>query len=353
MARRAALASIVLALAGCGSGSDGRPAGRSPATTAAVRDPAALVLLHDGRLVRVSLLRGEVDRVVRIGPRRAGPAWPGQRLAPYRGTVFALGSDRVVALDAATLRRRASHRLDPRVDYAGIVAGRSGTVYAYGNRRTRRGRWQVVVTRVDGSRRQTVIVRAAERLPGVYWGAISADERRLLLSYHGGPDGADWFDVQGRLARCEPPRRRFGPRVNRCLWLGKKHVHGAIAPYGTGFLAATGRSRLIAVDGDGRLTDTWDPRTGDAHLMMFALDADRRRAVVASCEGIEVVDLARDRLRVLPRRRACAETPLALHGDRALLARGRRLVVFDLARRRAVARLTVPAEPLAAVVMGP
>lgn len=318
-----------------------------------MRDPAALVLLHDSRLIRISLRRGEVDRVVALGPRRAGPAMPGQLLAVTRNrrTALALAGSRVVAIDAATLKRRATHRLAPGVQYSGLVVGTSGSIYAYGDRRTRRGRWQVVVTRVGASRR-TMVVRGEEPLRGVFWGAISSDGQRLLLSYHGGPDGADWFGASPRgLERCKPPQRRFASRINRCLWLGRKHVHGAVAPLGKGFLAATGRSRLIAVDGDGRLAGTWDPRTGDAHLMSFALDADRRRAVVASCNGIGVVDLARDRVRVVPRRRSCEEVPLAVHGDRVLLARGRRLAVFDLARRRTVARLTAPATALAAVIV--
>jgi hypothetical protein len=360
MTYRRPVAVAILALAGCLWVSDGQRGLRSSASRApsAVRSPVALVLLDDHRLVRISLRRGAVDRTIDLGPRPTGTGRLGGLLgltSDHR-TAQALVGDRIVAVDAADLTRRATHPLEPGVRYRGLVAGASGTVYAYGDRRTRSGWWQVVVTRVGASRR-TAVVRAAERLPGVYWGAISADERRLLLSYHGGPDGADWFEVSPRgFERCEPPHRRVDLRRHpRCLWSagGGLHVHGAVAPSGTGFLAATGQSRLIALDADGGLAGDWDPRTGDAHLMNFALDGERGRVVVASCEGIGIVELAGGRVRVLPRRRACGETPLAVHGDRVLLARGRRLAIVDLGRGREVSRLTLPAAPIAAVVADP
>jgi hypothetical protein len=356
MVARGALTLAIVALAGCSLGSDERQGERSPGSGAG--GPAALVLLHDNRVVRVSLVRGTVDAEVDLGPRRAGPAQLGQRLGSAGDGVLALVGERIVALDAASLKRRATHRLEPGVRYAGMVVGRSGTMYAYGERRTRRGWWKVVITRVGSSRRTTATVRGAEPLPSVYWGAISADERRFLLSYHGGPDGADWFGVSRRgFERCRPPHRRVDLRRHpRCLWSatgggGRLHVHGAVAPSGEGFLAATGRSRLIEIDGDGRLVRDWDPRTRQTHLMNFVLDAGRERVVVGSCAGIGAVDLASGRMRVVPRREACDETPLAVHGERVLVARGRSLAVVDLARRRTVARLTVPAEPVAAVVV--
>lgn len=383
-----ALAVVVAAAAGAGCliGGDDSRNGDQPRARRAGASPRAFVLLADRRLVRVSLTGGIVESAVRLGaPAEAGSTPDGApsiaRLlasAADGATVFALvrgvadRADRVVVVDARTLRVHARYRLPATVRHTGLLVGASGTFYAYGDRRGADGRgWSVAVTTgnaLTGAGMRMSVVRAAEPLPGVHWGALSRDERRLVLAYHGGVDGADWYRVEhGRFERCRPPRRELSPRgADRCLWNPSArgdHVHGAVAALRDGFLAATGSSRLIVLGRDGQLVRAHDTHAGDLHLMDIAIDTAGLRAVVGACRhgkgapvggGLRELHLGTGAVARTPFAGQCADAPLAIHGERVLLARpgrAKRLAIAHLGRAGDGTIVPGAREPVAGLIV--
>jgi hypothetical protein len=123
----------------------------------------------------------------------------------------------------------------------------------------------------------------------VYGGALSPDERRLILSYHGNDTtGADQFlisagsrvSASGRAERrClgRGPRWPCGPgRVDIPL------VDGAVAAVETGFVGAAAEDGLLRLDRRARVVERM-PAAPDEHLMDFALDGARSLLYVSSC----------------------------------------------------------------------
>jgi hypothetical protein len=348
-----ALLALMVAVAGCMGADDPR----RPSTDACLRPAvgpaggaqrAMVALLSGGRLLRISLPSGaaETRRTLDLGPRVSpaderdafrldAPAGPTLATAEHGRAVVALvrrpasEGDRVAVLDARTLRLRCSHALARGVRYNGLVLGRSGRFYAVGNRSTGiRGRWNAVLTIGDvrtGALQRTRTLRAAAG-PGepaqgakdwyVYWAALSADERRLVVSYHGGDTtGGDWYRVSGRLdlsagaAREQPGRTDIG-------WL-----HGAVEPVGAGFVGTTGRNEVLLLDRRAREIGRMPVRGVGNHLMDFALDPERRRAYFSLCgrrPTINRLDLARDRQERFRSGSFCGR-PLAVHDDRFVL----------------------------------
>ena len=317
------------------------------------------------RLVRVSLPGGAVE-VERALPQQAGrrgaaaartlrlDAAPGRLLATARdGPTIAVlhrdpasARDRIVVIDGQTLRVRCSRPLEGGVRYGGLLLGRS-RVYAYGARRAGRGLWDAVLSVGDlrtGEPLVTRTLREGQPARGsrdwfVYWGALSQDERRLILSYHGSSTtGADRFRVSAegsvsreRLAAGPCGRRPCGPG-----WTDIGRAHGAIAAVGSGFVAATGGDRLLVLDRDGRATGSLPLRSTQTHLMDFAVDHGHPLIYVSGCgrkPAIQRLHLTRGERAPVPSGNLCGR-PLAAHNDRYL--------VLDASR---VDRLGYPVRP--------
>jgi hypothetical protein len=336
-------------LAGClGSGESRRSSGEACLTLGGSRPPsgrpAAVALLAEVE-AKTGKLRGGVNRLLRVSipgggielERRLGPG-SGQRdvdrpnfldvtsgpllaTAPDGKTVLALirtvsGRDSVMVTDAQSLQTRCSHPLEPGIHYSGLLLGRSGMFYAYGAKRVGSRRWDAALTIGDartGDLKGSHTLRQAERGDPaywgknwlVYWGALSADERRLVLSHHGGDTtGADWFRISptfdisaGRMAErcCEDraPRWPCGP--------GRTDVprlHGAVTAVGAGFVGATGTNDLLELDRGGHGIARLRVRENNSHLMDFALDDDHGHFYVSSCARrptIQHFDLERGR----------------------------------------------------------
>jgi hypothetical protein len=377
----AALGVAALALQSDDGAGGGRPA--RPAVIALLGDDidertGRLEGPHATRVMRVSLPGGAILAQRTLGRRFEDPhVGPRQRVVlttlgsllattPDGQTVLALvrqppgGRDFVAELDAASLETRRRHPLPGGVSYDGLRLGRSGRIYAYGVRPDRGGA-APVVTILDAV--GTVIASAA--VPGrtgrdwrMHWAAIAPDERRLVLSYHGGnTTGADWVDPsRDALHRC-PSRRRS----RACAF----EVHGAVEPFGRGFLATTG-DRVIELGRDGRVIRRLRLRPRNIHLMDFALDTARERLYLSSCGRrpvIQRLDLARDRLETLPSGRYCG-APLAVGAGFLVLAGARvdsagytaggpaGLRLIDLARPGAGVPVPLAGRPLDAVVVG-
>jgi hypothetical protein len=310
------------------------------------------------RLLRISLPGGEVQRERTLGrrlPNRAGDtrdpirttaaAGPLLATAPDTTAVVALvrepapGRDRVAVIDAASLETRCSYPLETGVRYSGVLLGPSGRLYAVGNKRAGGARrWDAVLTIVDmetGAVAASQTLREAERGRWTGWGtdwfayrgALSADERRLILSYHGGDtSGADAFRISpgSRISasgRAERRCRGRGPR-----WPcgpGRADIpfmHGAVAPVETGFVGTAGERGLLRLDRRARVVGGM-PVLPQDHLMDFALSDSRSLLYVSSCgrrPAIQRVDLAQNRQQTLPSGRFCGR-PLAVHRDRFLV----------------------------------
>jgi hypothetical protein len=198
------------------------------------------------------------------------------------------------------------------VRYRGIAVGSSGRIYAYGYREGSDPQKvaAVLTTLPPGGRprpvTETVRPPNSDWLP--YWGTVAPDERHVVLSYHGSDTtGADWLDAAGnRLRRCPSVRGGF-------VCVGE--VHGAVAPYGAGFLATDG-SGMLEVDWNGRI-DRLPVKPQNVHLMDFALDGSRGLVYVSSCGSrptIQRLDLAEMQVTAVP----CG-LPLAVYEDRFLV----------------------------------
>jgi hypothetical protein len=352
-----------------GQGSAGRCLRAADASPAASTRPAVVAMLGDelvrgfegpyvNRLLRISLPGGEVQRERTLGrrlPNRAidkrdsfrinAAAGPLLATTPDNRAVVALvrepapGHDRVEVIDAESLETRCSYPLEEGVRYSGLLLGRSGRLFAFGNKRAGGSRrWDGVLTIVD---METDAVAASQTLRkaergkwrgwGTDWfayaGALSADERRLILSYHGrDTTGADLFRISpgsrvSASGRAERRCRGRGPR-----WpcgpgrADIPRVHGAVAAVKTGFVSATGEWGLLRLDRRGRVVGRMPVATGD-HLMDFAVDGARPPLYISSCgrrPAIQRLDLARNRRQTLPSGRFCG-WPLAVHRDRFLV----------------------------------
>lgn len=270
----------------------------------------------------------------------------------------------MAVVDARTLRERSRFALKPEIHYrALVVEAGAGRLYVFGNRPGRvvdtvnRLREEAAVaTSVDLSSgtRSTVTVREAdERSWFVYWGALSADGKRLVVSYHGGcnPEyvqrctgGADWLDIAGEgLVRC-PAQAYPSTGCNG-------QVHGMVEPYGDGFLAARGLPAVAVLDRDLRELRRVNTRLR-THLMDFAHD-DEVLYALGDCgkgTGLRAVPIDGGASRRLG--------PPSLCGERIAVARRalvvantgrlkpRAVTVVELATGRVIRRLGLRSAPL-------
>jgi len=185
-----------------------------------------------------------------------------------RSTLYALvrgeGQGKIGSLfkiDARTGAVVRQLRLVDRAIYRGLALGpRTGAPYLFGNRVT--GDKEVVALRIDRELR-AVRARWTVRRRGSGWvvfeGAISPDEGRLFVSYHGSStQGVDWIGLGAGAGRCG------GQQSNRaCI-----RSHGGIEPLGSRLLAATGSPVILDVHLQGRVVRRrLDTRLTGNHLI--------------------------------------------------------------------------------------
>ncbi len=369
----------------------------APRATATVRDRGvtghvavggeiAFTLLADFRLVAVRLGDGEVIAEASLASWSRSPGAAGQVMAlgPDGRRLFVLVAGEsgdpglVVAVDVGTATVEAIHPLPREIAYRGLAAGSlTGRLYLFGNRPERGGpppspgpprfgtpAADVVVTVLDpasGAVEATWTAREADgRDWRVYQGAVSGDERQIVVSYHG-PDttGIDRFDVAARARMpCEGEERPG----RGCIG-----AHGGFRLTDDGLLAATGTGVILEYDREGRMRRGWDTGLDRTHLMEFAVD-DRagRLYAVGSCgyvAGFSAVALAGGGVpagltaagewqwRVPPAPplvtadESCGER-LAAGRETLIVASEGALLFIDTRTGQAVRRVATPAEPL-------
>jgi hypothetical protein len=275
-------------------------------------------LLADRQLLVVSASTGTVETRLTLGSKSPVPD-VGRFLALSRDgeTLYVLvpwtpaTRQSVMAVDPAGVRIRARFRLPRGVAYRSLVAGsKTGRLYAFGNRPAAKNTptpATAVVTVLDATSGAVLSTWDVRKANGRFWwvldAAVSDDERRLYVSYHGGcsesdvcTTGADWLDiVDDRARRCGGQRYPYSGCLGR--------VHGSVAIYEDGVVAATGEGPIIQIDGRGRITRAWKSRIPRNHLMQFALD--RKRGLlyaIGSCGyrgGLSRIDVKSGRSRVV------------------------------------------------------
>lgn len=322
----------------------------APAAAGKARASSAYVLLADNVLLRLELPEGRVAGRRALGPKPASRFADGRHaiaLDRAHTRLFLLVSgaggrrDSIVVADPRTLAVRARFLLERGVSYRGVLLAHSrGLLYAYGSRKgrfvdpeTKFGEYAAVVTvlrAADGRILARWTVRAANRLEWwTYWAALSADERRLILTYHGSnTTGGDVLTLSGTgFAPCTPTGRAFAR--SGCA----NDVHGMAEPYGEGFVAATGGTRVVVLDARGEVLRR--VRTGlQTHHMDFALSGTGRLFGIGPCGkigGLWAVDLeAGTNVRLRPARgshRLCGSRVVA-GGGTLLVATGGAVVPF-------------------------
>lgn len=271
---------------------------RAPAR-GVISDVPVYALLADNQLLAVRADSG-VLVARRLAPTPPPATWRfvGHDLVFSRdgATLYALApgfpgtDDRVAVVDAPTAAVRSTFSLPGQGVYRGLALGPvTDRVYVFG---TRDG--SAIVTVLDPQTGRILDDWVARPLDGpswdVYQGAVSADERRIYLSYHGEKTtGIDWFalDANG-LHRCTPPRPVFPS--SGCI-----PTHGGFVLHGNGLLAATGTNVVLDVGPDGMVRRAFDTKLNGNHLMEFTVDAASNRLyAVGSCGyagGLSSVDL--------------------------------------------------------------
>jgi DNA-binding beta-propeller fold protein YncE len=229
----------------------------------------AIALLADGTILAIDVASGSIlaDHVRSDGPRSELKVG---RLAHVPGTdrVFAMLPDGtaaslLAAFDLRTLLLQIVGRL-PADQYPGLAVGpRTGRIYAFGSV----GSTVLVIDPADGQ----ILRRYSDGSDRtVFSGAVSADERRIYVSYHGNASGVHGFD----LADGASGTWRHAISIES---------HGHFAVVGDTILAATGDQALTHLDRTGRPLGSVPTHLHGNHLMEFALDAKRRIFAVGSC----------------------------------------------------------------------
>ena len=176
----------------------------------------------------------------------------------------------MATVDTGTGQPLGSFRLDDGIAYRSLAVGPStGHVYVFGDRGG-----EALVTIVDAEHWTELATWTAHPADGhdwrIYAGAVSQDETRLYLSYHG-PDttGIDWFEVTADgLQRCPASQ-----------WANAGCIggHGGFTLVGDHLLAATGLPVIVEVNAAGTITAGYDTRLEGNHLMEFAVDRAAER----------------------------------------------------------------------------
>jgi hypothetical protein len=282
----------------------------------AAEDPAIFALLADNSLVKVSPVNGRVKS--RISLRPSSPV-VGRYLAPSKDgkTLFALvargrdGTSEVAVIDVTTTRVRDRYALPKWIAFRSLVAGpETGHLYLFGNRPGKKitcpdletcREQDVVVVVLDPDSGRVLRNRTVREADGkawtVYRSAVSPDESRLFVSYHGDTQGVDWITITPEsLKRCQ----KQGAYQNQ----GCIPAHSGVEAYGDRILVTPGDSPWIEErTREGELVRKWDTKQEGNHMLDLALDArEGRLYALGSCGyrgGLSRIDLKTNEVKVL------------------------------------------------------
>lgn len=290
----------------------------------AARGGAIFALLSNNDLLEISPENGRlVEHKVSLRPSYAGRVFPGQHLALSNDgrTLFVLalnellgGSSRLIAVDAATLKPEKGYSLPEGIAVRSLAVGpKTGKIYLLGNRQGKKFRCaddatcrtqDAVVSVLDPSTSRMLQSETVRRAEGrirdwlVFSGAVSPDERRLFVSYHGtSTSGVDWIDItSGGLERCS----KRSPTGEGCV----PSAHGGVQAYHDGALVTAGGTQIEEIGREGEVIKKWDARLGrHNHLMEFAMYSGASELfALGSCGdvgGLSRLDLQADSAELL------------------------------------------------------
>jgi hypothetical protein len=325
-----ATATVLLVLGGCTTG--GASARRAGAAPYPIAVTGSLVVL-DGTGVLTALAARDLRPQWRLDLAARDPA---ARLGPYprhalavdaRGQVYVAAPPWLFVVDGGTGQVRAAVRLPHDVDWLAPAVVDDG-VYLAGADRT----GAAMVALVDAGTHQVTDTATIRPAGGRYWPvyatAVFAGGSRLAVSYQG--DSTTGLDVVD-LGQLEPVACPGRPPGAQC----STNVHGGVAGYPGGLLAATGLADLARLDDGGRFTGYLATGLAGTHLREIAVDPAHQIAyAIGPCAytgGLARIGLGAGRARLLA---ALASTgPGAVCGDRVLIAAGGAALAVMNARR--------------------
>lgn len=275
---------------------------------------AAVVLLQDNTILILSS-SGRVVHRTRLGQSSPHPLAGRYLVRTRSGSLVAVASgptnDFLVFAD--TRGGVTGRRALPRgIHFRAIEIGRAtGRLYLAGEIKTARvtkfgtlaKRAVLTVMSPSGQLLSTTTLRrpdgAQSRRGPLDWSiydiAVSRNERRVYVSYHGpNTAGADWVSIDHGI----PRRCSSASEKETCI----ERVHGSIEPFRSGVLATLGTPPLLGeFSTNGKELRLWRSGLGNAHLMEFAR-LRHRVFTIESCVktgGMTVVDLTTARARTL------------------------------------------------------
>jgi hypothetical protein len=215
-------------------------------------------LLADGRISLMDVATGQQLAEYVAAPHPRDALTDGRLARAASGDeVFAVLPDHdgrvVVGLNVRTLRGRTVGRL-PADTYRGLAVGsRTGRIFAFRS-------VGPTVEALDANTGEHHTLFTFQTGRDVSSGAVSVDERRIYVAYHGRGTGIDWFDLKDQ------------------GWQHGAYVasHGDFAVIGNLLLAATGGPAILEVNDTGKVVRSLNTALADVHLMEFAVDPDRR-----------------------------------------------------------------------------
>ncbi len=267
----------------------------------------AIALLADNELLRYSLQNGAILGSARLGPNPEDVRGVAHVMAFDRQlnslvvlvTVDGPGQNQIAFIDPGTLRVTALRSVAvPEVPYRGLAVGpRSGRIYLFGDRSVgpdmgpTRGPPSDAAITVMNPQASAIISNMTVKVSygldwRVYNGALSDQEDRIYLSYHG-PDttGIDEFTLAG-VRVCASSQ---DPSV-ACI-----SGHGGFQFFHGSILVATGGPEIRLINPAGKIERTFNTKLNSDHLMEFGVSTVFNRLyAVGSCgytPGMASIDL--------------------------------------------------------------
>ncbi|HXT68473.1 MAG TPA: hypothetical protein VN700_01865 [Vicinamibacterales bacterium] len=246
--------------------------GLAPPATAWERPPVLVTgdrigaILTDGSMLVLSADDGTVlfkSAAAASLPATAGQLTVSTATRSLYSLVLTASGAAIKALNLEDLSERTVQTLTD-ASYVAIAVGkRSRNLYVFGSH----GLHVKVLSPADGSLVRLLTGSGRQSDLSVFDGAVSDDEQRVYLSYHGFGTGIDWFDISSKApVACTGQRNA----MTGCLL-----AHGRFVVEGARVLAATGEAHLVELDLATLKQRSLDTGLHGNHLMEFAFDRPR------------------------------------------------------------------------------